>query len=65
MEEYVKVVSGNVSLKSFVFLQLLMVLSEERTYELTKTVMYHETLKLSIYSSKRYTFSVCGDFSFN
>lgn len=53
VEKYVKVVSDNVSLKSFVFLHLLMVLSEERTDELTKTVMYHETLKLSIYSWKK------------
>lgn len=39
MEEYVKIVSDNVSVKSFVFLQLLIVLPEERIYELTKTLM--------------------------
>lgn len=53
-EEYVKVVSDNVSLKSFVFLQLLMVLSEERIYELNETLMYHETLIPPIYSSAAY-----------
>lgn len=39
MEECVKIVSDNVSLKSFVFLRLLIVLSEERIYGLTKTLM--------------------------
>lgn len=66
MEEYVKVVKvDNVSLKSFVFFHHLMVefiypffLPEERIYELTKTLMYHESLKPSIYSSKKVSFSL-------
>lgn len=53
MEGFTKIVSDNVSLKSFLFLQLLMVLSEGRRHQLTKRLMYHNSLKTYTYSFKK------------
>lgn len=53
MEGFTKIVSENVSLKSFLFLQLLMVLSEGKRCELSKMLMNHNLLK---------TLFLCGDF---
>jgi len=53
VEGFTKIVSDNVFLKHCLFLQLLMVLSEGRRYELTKMLMYHNSLKTYTYSFKK------------